>query len=160
MRGIYLYVQYKVDSANIHLRTLWVTVWDHGSFGANHFMGETCISLTGDLRHSSERWYELHDFAESGMVVMATPFGRTPTHHSSQTASHEESPPHSTGEALENSSVPGPEPPLQTSTPKPPSGEGMGEDVPDTAAPTEATPNIPTVNVEDFETVNTDSPKH
>lgn len=130
-------VQYKVDPADVHLRTLWVTIWDHGSFGVNHFMGETCISLTGNLRHSSERWYELHDFAESGMVVMATPFGCTPTHHSPpQTLPREESP------------APEESPPLVTSTPKPPSPH-LGTDVPDTVRTT--TP-IPTVNIEDYET--------
>ncbi len=119
-------MQYQVDPASIHLRSVWITVWNHGSFGTNSFMGETCISLTGNLRHSSERWYELHDFAESGMVVMATPFGSTPTYHLPQTLmSRESSPRPEGGSPPPQASTPQPEggsPPLQASTPQPEGG--------------------------------------
>ena len=113
-----------MSETDIQMRTLWVTVWNHDSIGANLFMGETCISLAGDLRHSVERWYELHDFAECGMVVMATPFGHTPQPQS------------------END--PNKEPPLVHSEE---GQEEKGEDVPDT--PPQETTDIPDVKIED-----------
>ena len=111
------------------MRTLWVTVWNHDSIGANLFMGETCISLAGNLRHSVERWYELHDFAECGMVVMATPFGHTPPKHPDLQPGSEpdhEHLDHSEEDQREN-----------------------GEDVPDT--PPQETVDIPEVKVEDID---------
>lgn len=71
-------LQYKVKKRDLIQRTLWVTVWNWDRLGANSFLGEICISLGGaNLRRTSERWYELHDFTETG-VVMATPVGHTP----------------------------------------------------------------------------------
>ncbi len=155
-----------MDKDKIHLRTLWVTVWDHGSLGGSHFMGETCISLNGDLRHSSERWYELHDFAETGMVVMATPFGRTPTHNPTGIPSLDSSALNAVEGENQQQQDPADqregegERPLDSSTPKPSSQEQEDvstpkpssleqEDVPDTAP--QDMPAIPIVNVEDFE---------
>ena len=138
-----------MDKDKIHMRTIWVTVWDHGSLGGNHFMGETCISLNGNLRHSNERWYELHDFAETGLVVMATPFGHTPTHDSTGTPSLDSSALNAVEEENQQQQDPNleegeEERPLDSSTPKPSSQE---QGVPDT----QDMPTIPIVNVEDFE---------
>ncbi len=111
-------------------------------------MGETCISLNGNLRHSNERWYELHDFAETGLVVMATPFGRTPTHDSTGTPSLDSSALNAVEEEKQqdpNLEEGAEERPLDSSTPKPSSQEQ--EHVPDT----QDMPTIPIVNVEDFE---------
>lgn len=137
-----------------------MTVWDQGSFGANHFMGETCISMSGNLRHSTERWYELHDFAESGMVVMATPFGHTPTPNHSYTStepnsleSGEESPTHQS-HSLEDQHQEGSSAHKQShDSDKPtPSVQDEGVDEPDVASHGQGMPVIPTVNIEDFET--------
>lgn len=67
-----------MTKSDLPKRTLWVTVWSWDRLGANSFIGETCIALGGGkLRYTSERWYELHDFTETG-VIMATPAGHTP----------------------------------------------------------------------------------
>ena len=62
-------MQYKIGSEDVTSRALWLTVWSAGRLG-NQFLGEACIPLGSlDLTDPGERWYQLHDFVETGVVL-------------------------------------------------------------------------------------------
>lgn len=84
-------MQYKVKSQDLVDHTLWVTVWNAGKMKSKSFLGETCIAMgRASLHHHMvERWYELHDFVDTG-VVMATPVGHTPCYYKYPSAESKE----------------------------------------------------------------------
>ena len=143
-------LQYKVPKRDLHSRTLWVTVWSWDRLGANSFIGETCIALGGaHLRYTSERWYELHDFTETG-VIMATPVGHTPLprsrrrkHTSSQAPPLEQAPPVKQAPPLEQA----PKDDEEESKPGTPLLITQAEEEKDNPN----TMRIPVVTVEDFD---------
>ena len=48
---------------------MWLTVWSAARIG-NEFLGEACIPLGSlDLTDPGQRWYQLHDFIETGVVL-------------------------------------------------------------------------------------------
>ena len=62
-------MQYKISSEDVTSRAMWLTVWSAGRLG-NQFLGEACIPLGSlDLTDPGQRWYQLHDFVETGVVL-------------------------------------------------------------------------------------------
>jgi hypothetical protein len=48
---------------------MWLTVWSAARIG-NQFLGEACIPLGSlDLTDPGQRWYQLHDFTETGVIL-------------------------------------------------------------------------------------------
>ena len=48
---------------------MWITVWSAGRLG-NQFLGEACVPFSSlDLTDPGQRWYQLHDFVETGVVL-------------------------------------------------------------------------------------------
>ena len=62
-------LQYKIGQEDVTSRAMWMTVWSAGRLG-NQFLGEACIPLGSlDLTDPGQRWYQLHDFVETGVVL-------------------------------------------------------------------------------------------
>lgn len=62
-------MQYKIGSEDVTSRAMWLTVWSAGRLG-NQFLGEACVPLGSlDLTDPGQRWYQLHDFVETGVVL-------------------------------------------------------------------------------------------